>query len=69
MKKILHIEGMSCKHCVKHVTNALEDVEGVNSVEVSLEKKLANVDISSNVTDEDLVNAVVDAGYEVIKIE
>ncbi|NDE52370.1 MAG: copper chaperone [Actinobacteria bacterium] len=33
---VLHIAGMSCQNCVKHVTEALRDVQGVDSVEVSL---------------------------------
>ena len=35
-KLTLHIEGMSCGHCVKHATEALKAVKGVKSAEVSL---------------------------------
>ncbi len=28
MSKKIYIEGMSCDHCVKHVTNALIEMEG-----------------------------------------
>lgn len=40
MKRILTIEGMSCKHCVDRVTNGLKDIEGVKSVKVGLKKEL-----------------------------
>jgi copper ion binding protein len=34
---------MSCQHCVRAVRNAVSALAGVESVEVSLEKKLATV--------------------------
>lgn len=65
MKKVLDIEGMMCQHCVAHVNKALSGVEGVKAVEVSLENKNAAVTLAADVSDEVLVKAVVDAGYEV----
>ena len=64
MQTVLKIEGMSCAHCVKHVTEALEELNGVKSAKVSLEKKTAVVEHSVNVTLEDMKAAVEDAGYE-----
>ena len=64
MEKKLNVEGMMCEHCVAHVTKALEGVPGVSSVKVSLEDKDAVVEASSEVTDEALVAAVKNAGYE-----
>ena len=65
MKKVLDIEGMMCQHCVAHVNKALSGIEGVEGVEVSLENKNAAVTLAADVSDEVLVKAVVDAGYEV----
>ena len=65
MKKVLDIEGMMCQHCVAHVSKALSGVEGVETVEVSLENKNAAVPLAADVSDDALVKAVVDAGYEV----
>ena len=65
MKKVLDIEGMMCQHCVAHVNKALSSIEGVEAVEVSLENKNAAVTLAADVSDEVLVKAVVDAGYEV----
>ena len=42
MTKELHIEGMMCQNCVKHVTKALESIDGVSEVNVSLEEKKGN---------------------------
>ena len=41
----LPIEGMTCNHCVQHVTGALEAVPGVRRAEVSLSDKRAVVDV------------------------
>ena len=64
MEKKLNVEGMSCQHCVAHVTQALEAVEGVSKATVSLDEKSAVVELSSDVADSTLVDAVVKAGYE-----
>lgn len=64
MEKKLNVEGMMCEHCVAHVTKALEGVPGVSSVKVSLADKDAVVEAAPEVTDEALVAAVKDAGYE-----
>lgn len=67
MTKTISIEGMMCQHCVKHVTDALNKLEGVSAA-VSLENKNAVCEITGNVTDEQLKAAVTDAGYEVTGI-
>lgn len=68
MTKTIQIEGMMCQHCVKHVTDALNKLEGVSAT-VSLENKNAVCQISGAVTDDVLKAAVVDAGYEVTGIQ
>lgn len=65
MTKVISIEGMMCNHCTGTVQKALEAVEGVNAVTMSLEQKNAAVELASDVADEVLTKAVVDAGYEV----
>ena len=41
MKKRIRIDGMSCDNCVRHVTVALKDLDGVSEVDVRLDKKQA----------------------------
>lgn len=65
MTKVISIEGMMCNHCTGTVQKALEAVEGVKAVTMSLEQKNAAVELASDVSDEVLTKAVVDAGYEV----
>ncbi len=69
MKKLILIEGMGCQNCVKHVTEALENISGVNKVNVSLEKNNAVVEYSGEISDEVFKTAIDEAGYNVTKIE
>jgi len=69
MAKKIHIEGMSCDHCVKHVTTALIEVDGVKDVKVDLKGKVAEVELAGTVDDSKLKEAVEEAGYEVTGIE
>jgi copper ion binding protein len=66
MKTVLTIDGMSCDHCVHHVTEALEGVAGVSSAKVNLKKKSADVEHDDSVTLDALKAAVEEAGYEVV---
>lgn len=67
MKKIMKIEGMMCAHCSAHVEKALNSLDGVQAT-VNLDAKNAVVEVTGNISDEMLKQAVVDAGYEVTDI-
>ena len=72
MKKTVFVEGMMCMHCVGRVKKALEKLDGVLSVDVSLENKNAVITFDGellNDLDEKITSAIVDAGYEIIRIE
>ena len=66
MKKILKIEGMTCQHCTGRVYKALNDINGVRA-EVDL--KGATVELAEHISEDDLIKAVTDAGYEVADIQ
>jgi copper chaperone CopZ len=66
-KMILKIEGMMCPKCVKHVDKALNAVEGVANVAVSLEEKQATVEAGPEM-EATLVAAVTEAGYKVVEV-
>ncbi|GAA0775272.1 cation transporter [Clostridium subterminale] len=67
MKKKILIEGMSCKNCVAHVKNALEELSGVSEVEVNLEGKYALVEATES---DDVLRATIEEeGYDVVGIE
>ena len=63
MNKTLEITGMSCEHCASHVKAALEGVDGVTHADVSLPENQADVTLSTEVTDADLIAAVEASGY------
>jgi len=69
MKIKISIDGMSCMHCAKNVTDKLNGVDGISSTAVNLEEKLAIIE-SSTIIDEALLTQVItDAGYTVMGIE
>ena len=63
----MKIEGMSCEHCAARVEKALSEL-GV-AAQVDLAGKKAVITMENAVADDDLVKAVVDAGYEVVGLE
>ena len=64
MDQTFQIKGMSCAHCSEHVRKAIAGVEGVSSVEVSLEQGQARVSFAPPATAEAVIAAVTAAGYE-----
>lgn len=68
MKKKILLQGMSCNHCVNHVTEALKQI-GATDMEVNLDKKLATAEVRDDITDEVIKEAIEEVGYEVVSIE
>jgi copper/silver-translocating P-type ATPase len=66
MNKTVTIDGMMCQHCVKHVTDALTQL-GADAV-VSLEEGKAFLKDTA-LSDEQIIDAISNAGYTVTKIE
>lgn len=69
MNKTMTIEGMMCGHCTGRVQKALEGIDGVENVTMSLENKTAEIVLGSQVPDDVLKAAVAEAGYEVTGIQ
>jgi copper chaperone CopZ len=69
MNKKISIQGMTCGHCASRVEKALEELECVKSAKVNLEGNYAIADLSCEVEDSKLIEAVDDAGYDVTGIE
>ncbi|MDR2343125.1 MAG: cation transporter [Spirochaetaceae bacterium] len=65
MKTTLFIEGMSCEHCVKHVTEALETLAGVKKAKVNLKAGKADIDHADSVSVDALKAAISEAGFRV----
>lgn len=67
MTKTIKIDGMMCPHCEATVKKALEAIDGVTSATASHTEKQATVELSKDVDTATLEQAVVDAGYTIIK--
>ncbi|MCE5336985.1 MAG: heavy-metal-associated domain-containing protein [Desulfobacteraceae bacterium] len=63
--RTVKIKGMSCQHCVKAVTKALEEIEGVSEVKVDLAKGEAFFNEASPVDNEVIKGKIAKAGFEV----
>lgn len=69
MNKTFVVNGMKCEHCKAHVENALKNLCGVNSVEVSLPNHCVNVDFDENkINAQQMKDAVEAAGHYEMEI-
>jgi len=59
------IDGMSCAHCKAAVTDEVERVRGVRSVDVDLDSKLVRV-AGDDRDDRAVVEAIDEAGYDAV---
>lgn len=63
----LAIKGMTCGGCVKSVTNVLQQIAGVSSVEVTLEQNRATITFNPlQAKPAQFKSAIEDAGFEVV---
>ena len=67
MKKVIKIEGMHCGGCVKRVDAALNAIDGVSAT-VDLATGSAVVELTKEISDEVLREAVEDLGFDVVEI-
>lgn len=62
MKTEIKIEGMTCGHCAKSITDEISAIAGVHSVNVNHELGTAIVE-AEGVSNQALTEAVAEAGY------
>ncbi|MFC7784043.1 copper chaperone CopZ [Rossellomorea sp. GCM10028870] len=66
-KETLTVEGMSCGHCVKVIEGSVAKLDGVKSVQVSLEEKKVEVEFDdSQVKLNEIKETIDDQGYDVV---
>lgn len=62
----LKVQGMSCGHCVKAIESSVSELNGIESVNVSLQAAEVNVSFnSSQVSIDQIKETIEDQGYEV----
>jgi copper chaperone len=59
------VEGMTCDHCVRAVTQEVRKIDGVNGVEVDLASGRVTVESDEPVDTAAVAEAVDEAGYRV----
>lgn len=69
IKTTVNISGMHCGHCVASVTEELQELEGVASVDVALNKdgvSIASITSAAELDPEQIDAAIAEAGYAVV---
>jgi copper chaperone len=60
------VPGMTCEHCKAAITEEVDQIAGVEAVQVDLEAKLVRVS-GTGVDDAAVVAAIDEAGYEAVR--
>jgi len=58
------VNGMSCEHCVRSVTEEVSEISGVRDVDVDLASGRLRINSETELDSQDVRNAVAEAGYE-----
>lgn len=61
--QVFNVEGMTCGHCIKAISEALQARDPAAKVQVDLGKKEVRVDSQVDATE--LMSAIAEAGYDV----
>ncbi len=62
---VIKVEGMVCGGCENRVKNALQTLDGVNSVEASHENGIVKVNFDDSVDVNKIKEKIEDIGFEV----
>ena len=68
LQKTVHVDGMSCDHCIHAVTEEISKILGVTGVDIDLHAGgISPVTIASDneISDTDIAAAVDEAGYTI----
>lgn len=63
MKQEITVTGMTCQNCVRHVSEALASIPGVNAPEVDLSSGRVSFETERPLPREQLAGVLDEAGY------
>ena len=64
-QETIKVEGMTCQHCVQTITEALNNITGLNTVNVDLVKKEVSVKFNENETKlKKIFDKIIEVGFE-----
>ena len=67
-QETIKVEGMTCQHCVQTITEALNNITGLNTVNVDLVKKEVSVKFNDNETKlKKICDKIIELGFELRK--
>lgn len=62
------VTGMTCEHCEMSVREEVEQIDGVDAIEVSAATGLLRVGATGAIQDERVLAAVTEAGYTAVRV-
>ena len=64
-QETIKVEGMTCQHCVEIITDALNNINGLNTVNVDLIKKEVSVKFNEYETKlQKISDKIIEVGFE-----
>ena len=63
---VIKIAGLNNEECVRLVINAIQDLPSIGHVELSLVSGLASIEHGAMVSEQDIRQAIVEAGFDVV---
>jgi Cu+-exporting ATPase len=63
MIQTISVTGMTCQNCVRHVSQALNELPGVRSAQVDLDSGTARLETDREIPRTELTAALDEAGY------
>ena len=64
-QETIKVEGMTCQHCVQTITEALNNITGLNTVNVDLVNKEVSVKFNENETKlQKISEKIIEVGFE-----
>jgi copper chaperone len=57
------VADMTCQHCVRSITTALQPIAGIRGIHADPDTKLVTLDVEDTVDKNAIANAIRDAGY------
>ena len=64
-QETIKVEGMTCQHCVQTITEALNNITGLNTVNVDLVKKEVSVTFNEYETElKKISDKIIEVGFE-----
>lgn len=61
----LRVPQMNCSHCISKITTFLQEVQGVKEIQCLLESKEVKISFQSPASQEQIIEAIEDCGFEV----